>query len=485
MKIIRGIIQNALLIALVLAASTVIWAKSLKIDVELRKTLERNGHANILVSMSAGTQDILDNLSSKSFSSRTERSQAVYDALTARAQSSQREILAFLASTSTLEQYKYGNVQSFWITNQIGIQVASEEFIVILASMDEISLIQEDDIAHLDLPVIENRNTTDPTVNQWGVEAINAPSAWLLFNGTTGFGITVANIDTGVRYTHEILRDTYKNDDHSWYDPYNQTEIPADYHGHGTHTMGTIVGSNGFGVAPQSRWIACKGLYDDNFGSGLNLLACGQFMVCPTEFTGANPDCSKTPHIVSNSWGQGSGASTYYDGMIAAWHAAGIIPVFSLGNAGTNCNTARSPGDRNVIGVGSTTILDELSYFSSVGPTRDHIIKPDISAPGSLVVSAGHLNDDAYRTMSGTSMACPHVAGTIALLLSRNGNLTYVEIRSLLQSYADRNLTFSNVTCNWITDNVFPNHHFGYGRLNANRSLAALAEFNESPTMKV
>lgn len=172
------------------------------------------------------------------------------------------------------------------------------------------------------------------------------------------------------------------------------------------------------------------------------------------------------------------GASTYYDAMIAAWHTAGIIPVFSLGNSGTNCRTARSPGDRDVIGVGATTVEDELSYFSAVGPTSDITIKPDISAPGSLVVSAGHIGDDAYRTMSGTSMACPHVAGTIALLLSRNGDLTYVQIKALLQSYADRDLTFADTVCHWISDSVFPNYHFGYGRLNANRSLAALVDFD-------
>lgn len=286
MKILRGTIQSVLLIALALLASNVIWAKSSKIDAALRRTLTENGHANILISMQAGTQDILDDLSSKSFSSRTERSQAVYDALTVRAETSQSEILAFLTSASTLKQYKYGNVRSFWITNQIAVQVASEEFVSVLASMNNVALIQEEDIVQLDQPIIETPHTIEPLENQWGIDTIHAPLAWQLFNGTSGVGITVANIDTGVRHTHEILRDTYKNDGHSWFDPYNQTEIAADYHGHGTHTMGTIVGQNGYGVAPQASWIACKGLYDDNFGSGANLIACGQFMICPTNFIG-------------------------------------------------------------------------------------------------------------------------------------------------------------------------------------------------------
>lgn len=479
MRIIRGIIKNFIFISLALLASNIVWAQSTKIDAGLKEILEGNGQASILVSMKAGTKDILDNLTRISFSSRTERSQALYDSLTARARNSQGQMLTFLSSPSTLKAFQFGKVQSLWITNQIGIQDASEEFIELLASMDEISQIQEDEIVYLSQP-IDNETPIEPPGpnNQWGIEKIDAPKAWLLFNGTDGTGITVANIDTGVRYTHEILRNNYKNDNHSWYDPYNRTEFAADYNGHGTHTMGTIVGENGYGVAPQAKWIACKGLYDDNFGSGVNLLACGQFLICPTTFNGEDADCSKTPHIVSNSWGQSVGASTYYDSMIAAWHAVSIIPVFSIGNSGPNCGTVRSPGDRDVIAVGSTTATDERSSFSAVGPSFETIfdMKPDVSAPGSSVTSADFLNDDTYRTMSGTSMACPHVAGTIALLMSRKPNLSYVQIKALLQSYADRDLSFGNSVCGWINDSVFPNHHFGYGRLNANRSLQALVD---------
>lgn len=477
------IIQNCILISLALLASNVIWAYSRtyspKIDPVLRRTLERDHHANILISMEAGTQDILNDLAGKSFSSRTERSQAVYDALTARARNSQSELLTFLAAPSTSKAYTFGKIKSLWITNQIGIQVASEDFIEILASFESISRIQEDEIVFLDRS-FDNSTMTEPTedppIYQWGIEIVSAPQAWLLFNGTNGTGIIVSNIDTGVRHTHEILRDNYKDDGHSWYDPYNQTEIPADYHGHGTHTMGTIVGRNGYGVAPRAKWIACKGLYDNNSGSGVNLLACGQFLICPTKPDGEDADCSKTPHITSNSWGQSVGGSNYYDGMIAAWHAAGIIPLFSLGNSGPNCGTARSPGDRDVIGVGSTTSLDLISSFSSVGPTPNGALKPDISAPGSSVTSADNRYDDEYRVMSGTSMACPHVAGAVALLLSRNPTLSYVQIKALLQSYADRDLSFSRSNCSWISDNAFPNHHFGYGRLNISRSVQALVD---------
>jgi len=469
-----GKFQSCILILFL--AINAIFAYSPKIDPVLSRTLARQGNANILVSMSAGTKDILNNLAQVSFASRTERSQAVYDALTARARNSQLQVLSFLSVSATSNAFKFGTVKSLWITNQISIQVASREFVEVLASMDEISRIREDEIEYLIEP-IEHRTTNETSVNavfQWGVAQIQAPQAWTLFGGINGTGVTVAGIDTGVRHTHVILRNNYKNDGHSWFDPYGDTEIPHDNNGHGTHTVGTIVGEQGFGVAPGANWIACKGLNDNGQGSGTNLLLCGQFLICPTTPTGEDADCSKTPHVVSNSWG-GAGGRDFYDDLIAAWHAAGVVPLFSNGNSGPNCGTAGGPADRNVIAVGSTTVDDELSYFSSVGPSQANTMKPEISAPGSTVMSADHRYDNTYSIKSGTSMACPHAAGAVALLLSRNPNLTYMQIKTLLQSYADRDLEFFGAKCSFISDNAFPNHHFGYGRLNIFKSLQALS----------
>jgi len=471
-----GKFQNLILISLALLASNVIFAYSPKVDSVLSRTLARDGYASILISMKEGTRDILDNLSQMSFSSRTERSQAVYDALTARAQHSQSEILNFLSLPSTSRAFQFGKVRSLWITNQLGIQVASVKLIERLASIDEISIIQEDEIVQLIEPV--ESQTADETVhafNQWGVQMIQAPQAWTLFGGTLGAGITVASIDTGVRPSHEVLRTNYRNDGHGWLDPFDESAIAHDRNGHGSHTVGTIVGLNGFGVAPQANWIACKGLDDSGNGPSTILITCGQFLICPTTPTGDDADCSKTPHVVNNSWG-GGGGRVIYDDMIAAWHAAGIIPVFSNGNSGASgCGSAGTPGDRDVIGVGSTTSDDALSNFSSLGPSQFNTMKPEVSAPGSTVMSADHRYDNTYSIKSGTSMAAPHVAGAVALLLSRNPNLTYVQVKDLLQSYADRDLVFRNTSCTFISDNAFPNHHYGHGRINIFRSLQALA----------
>lgn len=462
-----------ILISLALLASNGIFAYSPKIDRQLSATIARDGRANILVSMKEGTRDILSDLARNTFSSRTERAQAVYDALTARARNSQSRTLSLLAEPTISNTFKYGKIRSLWITNQIAIEGANEEFVDVLASMHEISRIQEDGTEELIHPV-ENQNLIGDSlkaVYQWGVAQIQAPLAWE--SGTLGSGITVASIDTGVRPTHDILRANYRNDSHSWYDPYDESDLAHDRNGHGTHTVGTILGRNGFGVAPEAQWIACKGLNDNGSGSTTNLILCGQFLVCPTTYNGTDADCSRTPHVVCNSWG-GVGGRTNYDDMIEAWHVAGIIPVFSAGNSGPNCGTLGSPGDRDVIGVGSTTSDDTKSSFSSVGPSLFNAMKPEISAPGSTIMSADHRNDNTYSIKSGTSMAAPHVVGAVALLLSKNPDLTYVQIKQLLQSYADRDLEFAGSTCSYITDNAFPNHHFGYGRVNIRRSLEAL-----------
>jgi len=200
-------------------------------------------------------------------------------------------------------------------------------------------------------------------------------------------------------------------------------------------------------------------------------------MSCPTLPNGESPDCSKAPHLVSNSWGGGRGASFYRE-VINAWHAAGIVTLFSNGNSGPGCSSANSPADDpNAIGVGSTTIADALSSFSSKGPAASGAIKPDVSAPGSDVYSAHHLSDTAYARFSGTSMACPHAAGVVALLKSRKPDLPVAEVRRYLSLGNEQHgLVKPGHNCGGISENTFPNHAFGSGRINAFNSLLALLQ---------
>jgi hypothetical protein len=103
----------------------------------------------------------------------------------------------------------------------------------------------------------------------------------------------------------------------------------------------------GIGVAPGAKWMACKGCATSSCGQDA-LISCGQFMICPTQPDGTSPDCNKTPQLVSNSWGGGQGRPMFHE-VIAAWSAAGIIPLFSNGNSGPSCGSANRYVDRGLI----------------------------------------------------------------------------------------------------------------------------------------
>jgi subtilisin family serine protease len=241
----------------------------------------------------------------------------------------------------------------------------------------------------------------------------------------------VANIDTGVQYDHTALVNQYRGNlgggsyDHNynWYDPSNicgyPSLIPCDNMGHGSHTMGTMVGDDGagnqIGVAPGARWIAAKGCETD-YCSDFALLASAQWVLAPTDLSGGNPRPDLRPNVVNNSWG-GGGGNPWYQEMVQAWVASGIFPAFSNGNMGPGCGSSGSPGDYpESYSAGAFDINDTIAWFSSRGPSAFGGIKPNLAAPGVDVRSSVPYNDYGYN--SGTSMASPHVAGTVALMWS-------------------------------------------------------------------
>jgi len=315
------------------------------------------------------------------------------------------------------------------------------------------------------LPVIKHKQVVNATVTQqpqWGVAKIGAPAAWAT---TTGEGSVVGIIDTGVYLGHSALQAGYAG---AWHDPYYNRPGPTDSQGHGTHCAGTVVGrANGIGVAPGGRWIACRGLDNEGSGTETNLIRCAEFMLT------ANP----LPHVVSCSWGGGQG-DTFYNQVVQAWREASIIPVFAIGNDGSWCRTAISPGDqRNLIGVGATTRLwDSITTFSSRGPNivfDPERIKPDMAAPGEEITSADALQG-GYVQMSGTSMAAPHVAGAILLLQAANNHsLTYDQVYDALASTAFRGeLINGDRNCGLPTPGTdFPNYAWGYGRISVGDAI--------------
>lgn len=379
----------------------------------------------------------------------------------------------------------------FWITNSILVRNVDASLFQKLQSLPNVIELEADKIsAHIIAPMVHEYHDEPAAAGvkrapEWNIEIIGAPAAW---NITQGEGITVSNIDTGVLYTHEALIDNYRGNnggtfdhDYNWFDPRGQ-RVPYDNNGHGTHTMGTIAGSeaSGVGVAPGSRWIAAKGCASSSCAT-TDLIASAEWVLCPTRQGGAGEDCTKGADLVSNSWGGGRGSSTYLT-YVTAWVDAGMVPLFSQGNSGSLCSTANSPGDLGiVIGVGSTDKNDALSSFSSRGPgvgTNTHPLqKPDISAPGEQVRSAYPTSNTAYATLSGTSMACPAVAGLTAMILSANPTITVDEVRDILIKTATTDLPppkGGQTTCASVPYTQYPNYHYGFGRIDSSAVSAAL-----------
>jgi hypothetical protein len=131
---------------------------------------------------------------------------------------------------------------------------------------------------------------------------------------------------------------------HNWWDPADfcgEGSPPCDWHGHGTHTTGTTTGGTGdeeIGVAPGAKWILAAGCC----ASDASLLSSLQWMLAPTDLSGNDPDPSKRPDVVNNSWGGPGGSQVFYD-VIEALAAAGVVPVFSAGNSGSACGTLGCP----------------------------------------------------------------------------------------------------------------------------------------------
>jgi subtilisin family serine protease len=336
----------------------------------------------------------------------------------------------------------------------------------------------------------EGSLNSDPT---WNIDIVNAPDVWDQLN-VTGEGAVVSNIDTGVRYTHEALNSSYRGNlgggvyehNYNWGSLYGNgptacpgsPTTPCDWAGHGSHTMGTMIGGDGngafdmdIGMAPDAQWMACMGCDTPPNGcSDAALTGCAQWVVAPLDLDGNNPDPTMAPDVVNNSWG-GGGEDDWYYSYVEAWNAANIIPVFSAGNEGPGCSTLGSPGSYdNVIGMGGTDNADNNYTSTSRGPGSGSgvfpVQKPDLAAPAEGVPSSVNTSDSAYANYSGTSMAAPHMSGLVALMRSVDPNITREEIWDIATANTVTDLTLKNGTwCGAGPD--FPNYVFGYGRIDA------------------
>jgi serine protease AprX len=423
----------------------------------------------------------------------------VYERLTRTAARSQGPVIAALDGLGAPHR-------AFWIANVIWTRGG-----VALAA----ALSARPDVARLDAnpklvlpPTPEDHDSVAPLAPEsieWNLSWVDAPAVWAL--GDTGQGVVVAGEDTGYQWNHPALESHYRgwngaaaDHNYNWHDAIHSgggscghdTTAPCDDYGHGTHTMGTMVGDDGganqIGMAPGAKWIGCRNM-DQGDGTPARYTECMQWMIAPTDLSDQNPDPAMAPDVINNSWGcPASEGCTTPDILLTeveAVRAAGIVFVASAGNSGSGCSSVSDPPaiyDASFTVAATASHSDTPASYSSRGPVTvdsSNRMKPDISAPGSSVRSSVPTN--GYGSMSGTSMAGPHVAGLVALVISANpalrGDVDTIE--SIIEQSAFHPDT-SSQNCGGIPANVFPNNTFGYGRIDA---LAAvdLALVTDSP----
>jgi subtilisin family serine protease len=484
--------DGALAIGVILVSTVAVWIQPVlaatasepaTIESALLATLAQEGEASYLVYLReqaalAGAEAILD---------RATRGRFVYEALKEVATRTQAPLLAYLAAEILAGRAR--EIRSFFSANALAV-ISAEPTLRGLAGFPGVERIISAPILHIPEPRLGVEQSQVQGV-EWNIAKIRAPDVWA--RGVFGQGIVVASIDTGVQFTHPALVRQYRgnlgsgNVDHNynWWDPSkicgNPSTMPCDQDqggqpvGHGTYTMGIMVGDDGgankIGVAPQAKWLTCKGC-EGSSCSSIALLECGDFILAPWDLNKANPAPSKRPHIVNNSWG-GDGGDSFYRRTVQSWRAAGIFPAFSAGNTGPFCNSAESPGDYpESFSSGATEVFDGLANFSSRGPSLFGVTKPDLAAPGWHVRSS--VPPNSYVVASGTSAASPHTAGTVALLWSFLPGLSR-DIPNTARKLRSTTAIFNTTDgCGGDGATTHPNNAFGWGRADAFRAYTPL-----------
>ena len=326
------------------------------------------------------------------------------------------------------------NVQTNWLVNAIIMDATADE-IAALQERGDVAHIELNETIHLD-PILQDvpagKNATgDDDVSTWGLKAVKALEARSTY-GVDGSGVVVGILDTGFDASHPLLAGKLL----AWksFDGGNQAD-PVDDNGHGSHCSGTIGGSAGggmeIGVAPGVKFVAGKIFTGGGSATTEGIMAGMQWIVDPD----GTPNSGDEPRLVSNSWGGGPGRIVFLEAT-KAWVQLGIAPIFAAGNSGPGAGTVGTPGGfLESYAVGATTVENTIASFSSRGPVtwdNQQHIKPDISAPGKDVTSV--KAGGGYWTISGTSMATPHVAGMAALLFQANPDLSIEQLFEAISS---------------------------------------------------
>jgi len=447
----------------------------------LERTLN-NQDAEFLVVLA----DQADLSGAEALQTKEEKGRYVYNALFDKALATQKPILDWLKQNN-IESRSYYIVNMIWVKGNRDVAVA-------LASRADVQRIEGNPVIHNQIEPPESFDTKKThaiAAIEPGITFSHADQVWAM--GFTGQGIVVGAADTGYRWDHNALKNHYRGwngttADHNfnWHDSIHSgggdcgpnSAQPCDDHGHGTHTAGTAVGDDGganqVGMAPGAKWIGCRNMNQGD-GTPATYIECFEFFLAPYPVGGtpAQGDPTKAPDLTTNSWGcpPSEGCSpAALQAAVAAQRAAGIITVVAAGNSGSSCSTVSDPpaiyAESFTVGALNTG-TDSPASFSSRGPVTvdgSNRMKPDIAAPGTSTRSASRNSVSAYTSFSGTSMATPHVAGGIALMLSAQPSLRG-QVSIIENIMRDSAVHLNSASCS--SSGGSPNNVFGSGRMDA------------------
>ena len=432
-------------------------------------------------------------------STKLEKGAYVYRQLTETAQRTQGPLVADLQAQG-LEYRAYWIANMIWARGDLQTvqRLADRSDVAHLYANPAVRLQEPADASPLDLSA--------PQAVEWNIAQVNADDVWAL--GYTGRGAVVGGQDTGYDWDHPALINQYRGWDgvtadhnYNWHDAIHannhnsncgfNSPIPCDDNSHGTHTMGTMVGDDGaanrIGMAPGARWIGCRNM-EETVGTPTTYAECYQWFVAPTDLNNANPRSDLAPDVINNSWAcppvEGCTDPNVLLTAVENVRKAGILTAHAAGNSGSACSTVKDPAaiyDASFT-VGATGSTDTIAGFSSRGPVTidgSNRLKPDVSAPGVNVRSS--VPGTAYGSKSGTSMAAPHVAGLVALLISANPSLAgdVDKLESIVQlSALPRTIS---ETCGGVPGTNIPNNTYGWGLIDALAALRSAVIFTYFP----
>ncbi len=468
MRLTRAHLMSAA-VCLAAAGAALVQAESPKIRPNLANTMQSAPEGQLIrIAIVMKDQVSADEIArATEGQTRQARRETVINLLKPHAATTQRELMGYLQGQQA-EGTVGADIRGLWIANVIAAQ-ATPAVIAEIAARPDVAYVHQDVVIGKEvfpdfdpgLPPVEAGSGGTAAV-ECGVNLMGAPQVWSTL-GITGKGVVVGVIDTGLCPTHPDLRNQvwvnpgeiagngidddgngYKDDINGWNFWLNTNDIRDTLWGHGTHVSGTVAGdgTNGqqTGMAPDAQLMSL--VFWNDFAGETTIWEGMQYGVD----NGADVETASLgwPHFMAPdrvTWRQ----------VCENTAAAGVVVVYAAGNEGNfyGTDSVRTPGDvPGVITVGATDCADNLAWFSSQGPTTwqgilpyndwplpTGKIKPEISAPGDNTLSTWY-DCNSYGYLSGTSMATPHVAGAIALMLEANPSLTHQQVLAILRATA-------------------------------------------------